>query len=219
MLQLDNIIILMRNFPEFAPLPVWSEYVDNRIVDVFESMSTNLKFHIKYIKEPELMESLPEWFKNKNTIKLFLENTAKFNKLISGFNTKTKIVGETEDVEWSEVHGIENGKLIKIDEIEKAGLDPNFILVFRRAPLSEDYHRFWTSDYIKVRDALQREIPTQKRIHTQILVSTLAEINGEEGLIEDHTDVNIGTSFMRKGKKRFNGRLITIVRPHKFNQI
>ena len=163
------------------------------------------------------MESLPQWFKNESVAALFLTNTAKFNIEISKFNNY--FLGENEDVKWNDEHGLQKGETILIDKIQQFGLDPKHIIVFRRAPLSEDYHRFLTSDYIKVRDYLQREIPSQIRNQSQILVSTLSEIMGEEGLIQDHTDVNISSSFMRMSAKPFNGRLIAIVRPHKFNQI
>ena len=202
---------------QFAPLPTWSEHKEKSILNAFNSLDEEYRYYVKYITELEFMESLPQWFKNESVAALFLANTAKFNIEISKFHND--FLGENEDVKWNGGHGSQEGETILIDKIKQSGLDPKQILVFRRAPLSEDYQRFWTSDYIKVRDYLQREIPSQIRNQSQILVSTLSEIMGEEGLIQDHTDVNIGSSFMRKSTKPFNGRLMTIVGPHKFNQI
>ena len=86
------------------------------------------------------MDSLPQWFKNESVAALFLTNTAKFNIEISKFNNY--FLGENEDVKWNDEHGLQKGETILIDKIVQFGLDPKHIIVFRKASLSEDYHRF-----------------------------------------------------------------------------
>jgi hypothetical protein len=181
---------------EYKPRIKYEDIDSNPSIDVLlNEIDSSLASYIIYFwEDSDQFEGLPEWMKNKPIFTKFLTHTANFIRL---HRELVDFRGPVKEVFWNEFFGFESGPSINLEALKDYGLDPNFILVFRRAPIDEKYHRFWTTDYSTVKHGLHQEIPKAKRDKTKILVSTLKEINDNGGLIQDHTDVTHGASFMR----------------------
>ncbi len=84
----------------------------------------------------------------------------------------------------------ETGQRVLISVLESEGIDPAKVLMFRVTQPSDtpkpEY--YWTSDYFEVVKGLNAEIDPELRSQSVILVSTIEEIDKDEGLIVDIND-------------------------------
>jgi hypothetical protein len=178
--------------------------IDQRIDDILRQLYPDMKpyYGVEYFKDPDFYNSLPEEIRNSDErLKEYIYNSENFSSIISAERSKrwkddvTSLFGEEVILDESVHHDgrvrrAEEGYKINVEYLKTIGIDPEKVLFFRvtqptETPKPEYY---WTSDYFETRQGLTAEIPHEQRLLSIILVSDLATINENEGLIQDIND-------------------------------
>jgi len=87
----------------------------------------------------------------------------------------------------------ESGYRMDMDYIRANGVDPGHVLYFRVTQPSAGTPKpeyYWTTDLMEVTKELQAELGPEQSAHAIVLVSTLAEIAQNGGLMNDVNDDN-----------------------------
>jgi hypothetical protein len=120
----------------------------------------------------------------------YLEHSCRF-----GCIREERYLGDIRDVPQSlhedgRVRRAESGREVLLDRIREAGISPEHVLVYRCSqPAGEPKPEYyWTTDFWEACRGLQAEISPTKRQSSVILVSTLADIATNGGLIRDIND-------------------------------
>lgn len=119
----------------------------------------------------------------------------------------TRFFGEIQEVSSPDKTGSikQTEPVINVDFLVERGIDPTKVLFFRRTHISKDpkIERYWSSDFDAVRRGLIVERRGESRRNNVILVTTLALLNSNGGLIADGNDDN-GLSVRCLGQELFN---------------
>jgi hypothetical protein len=165
-----------------------------------EAMPTTLREDVeqvaKYFRNTNLFANL-----RKNDINLFGEVIT--HEPIPMANGRTRME--------------EQGEEMKIEALSEAGIDPHYVLYFRRTQPSEagtskpEY--YWTSDYWEVVRGLTREISGTSRLTSKILCTSLAELASDSKLTLDINDDN-GFPVRRVSKDGYDqSRALFVIEP------
>lgn len=101
----------------------------------------------------------------------------------------------------------ESGYKVNLEYLERIGIDPDKVLYFRLTQPSDGIEAkpelYWTSDYFETIKGLQAEIPETQRKTAVILISSLAEIAKNGGIIQDGND-DLGLAIRQVGNENFD---------------
>lgn len=164
-------------------------------------------------RDPDFYYGLEKLCKgNKERMYDYYKNTSAFHSILSHERERKDGLGlfgevvEAPDVAHADgkKRRREEGRIMNTEFLNTRGIDANFILFFR---LTEDSSTpkpeyYWTSDYSQAQRGLHAEISREQRERSVILVSNLALINNNRGLIEDINDDN-GLSVRQLGTQSF----------------
>ncbi len=141
--------------------------------------------------EPQFVNHLPERLRNPAILALYLENCSQFADHIHD----PEIFGELVELPETQhatgrTRRAEQGNRILLDQLRMKGINPAYVLYFRASQPSEkpkpEY--YWTSDFWETRRGLTQEIPMEQRKTAVTLVSTLEDIAGDGGVMNDIND-------------------------------
>lgn len=137
------------------------------------------------------IEHLPSQLReNIDELASFAEHSSRLQELLYD----QRIYGETLTLSrhgsHDRIHPDDEGQRVLLDELRKLGCDPKHVLIFRvtqpsDAPKPEG---FWTTDFFETQRGLTREISPEDRMRSVTLVSTLATVSGDTGVIRDIND-------------------------------
>ncbi|MBD3303770.1 hypothetical protein GF343_01370 [Candidatus Woesearchaeota archaeon] len=159
-------------------------------------------FVLEYFQDPNLFPALPEEIRNsEERLTEIIQNTSRFSDLIYKERQKrwsgdlTGLLGEEVPVPETEhadgrTRRAETGYRVNVDYLQAIGIDPSKVLFFRLTQPSDEPkpEYYWTSDYFEALRGLTVEVPEEQRDNAVILVSDLAIINENKGLIQDVND-------------------------------
>lgn len=138
-----------------------------------------------------LLEALPECIRTGPAeLYSYLEHSCRF-----GVVKEERYLGDTRDIPQSlhadgRTRRAESGREVMLDRIRDAGITPEHVLIYRcsqpSAQAKPEY--YWTTDFWEACRGLQAEISPAKRETSVILVSTLADVATNSGLIRDIND-------------------------------
>jgi hypothetical protein len=147
-------------------------------------------------------------FRDEDELKKFIRNTSLFASNVRS----DAILGTTISVPEfiypdGKIRGRESGEVINVSALSGMGIDPAFVLMFRRAQPStsnDQLDLYWTSDLSEARTGLTKEISGEKRRSSVVLVADLSTIlEMGHGAIRDMNDDQ--------------GLSIRMIRPNPFN--
>lgn len=190
-------------FPEFSSSNPEVDSKVNAAVDVLIQQGEELNpLVVNYFLDADLFEALPAEIRNdKAQLEAYISSTSRFKEIVGteraarARGQKDGLLGEEVKIEESthadgRVRRAESGYRLHIDSLKAKGIDPAKVLFFRLtqpgdSPKPEYY---WTSDYFETTTGLNAEVGIEQRGSAVVLVSDLATINGNGGLIQDIND-------------------------------
>lgn len=141
-------------------------------------------------------------------LKEYVRHSSRYARL-----TKESILGEMADIPESpdNVHSSgqarrhESGKTVELRKVQEQGGDPSKILYYRATqpsylPKPEYY---WTSDSVEAKGGLMQELGPDQAATAVVLVSSLAQIAGNSGLIQDIND-DQGIAVRQRGFESYS---------------
>lgn len=183
--------------------------------------------------DPALYSSLPEYIRNnQDLLSSYLENTAKFDKVVHVERQK-RWSGDESGLFGAEVsipaslhangreRRAESGYRVNIDYLRTIDIDPKRVLFYRvtqpsDAPKPEYY---WTSDFHETVAGLQAETGGEYRKTAVILAADLQTISENGGLIQDIND-DQGLPVRQVGLGPFDQKkALAVFRPDDFKKI
>ncbi|MFH1089905.1 MAG: hypothetical protein V1716_05810 [Candidatus Uhrbacteria bacterium] len=132
----------------------------------------------------------PEIRENPEQLALYAEHTGKLFDLLprGGFYGERLTLPRTG--ENGRIHEPDEGPRILLGVLRELGCDPNYVLMFRLTQPSAEPkpEAFWTTDFFETQRGLSQEIFGDRRKSAVTLISTLATVAGEGGVIRDIND-------------------------------
>lgn len=112
------------------------------------------------------------------------------------------------------VHAPTEGQRVNLNVLRELGCDPEFVLAFRVTEQSDTPkpEPFWTTDYFETQRGLHQEIPEEQRAKAVTLMSDLATLAGEAGLVRDIND-DSGLAIRQIDMKPFNQKQALAILP------
>jgi len=206
---------------EFAYTRKSNPIIDKKINNLSQQLKEQGKgidtFYATPFKNPDFYNALPQQVReNDESLLQYLENTARFNEIITKERTR-RFQGDmtgllAEEVTTTETthadkraRRIEAGHRVNVDYLYTIGVNPSKVLFFRvtqpsTTPKPEYY---WTSDLFETIEGLHREIPPEHRKKAIVLICDLQTINENGGLIQDIND-DSGLSVRQIGIDAFD---------------
>lgn len=144
------------------------------------------------LDDPELLNALPAHSRQPEVLALYLEHTSRFADADKSKYLKEEVTITGTLRPDGKTRRDETGQRVDLEELQKLGLDPRYVLFFRRTQPSESPkpEYYWTSDFGEVQRGLSQEIRGKDRDTSVILCSTLEDIASDAGVMRDINDDN-----------------------------
>ncbi len=144
------------------------------------------------LSDPQFLKTLPASVKHPEVLALYLEHTSRFAEADKKKFLKEEVtLAKTQHAD-GRTRREEKGQRVDIEELRKMGIDPAYVLYFRRTQPSDtpNPEYYWTNDLDEVMRGLTQEIKKDKRATSVILCSTLDDIARNGGVMTDVNDDN-----------------------------
>lgn len=218
----------MRNKLEFADFSEELDFERDCLLPLWMSGEDINPAFIDKINNNRLISPLAEAIRSQpNNLNLldFIKHSNRFSNLnrFSGIFDRSERITINQSEQNLHQNGRprqeESGYKLNFDYIKDQNIDPGLVLYFRVTQPSEEPKPewYWTSDFAEVNYGLGRELGNQESTAV-ILVSTLEEISGNGGLINDVND-DSGIALRQIGLDVFDQiRALTIL-PREHNKL